>query len=362
MARALIGLLMAALAAQAAPAAASDLILDASAGFIVPVEINGATLRLRVDPAASGLVVLNPAAAARARLSPEIKPPNSFLPGAFPRQSFARIGPVSLTGSTRRTPVVIAGRPAELRLIWFDRDALAGVDGIISVANLPFDRVVLRLGPPREGETVLSLQLDYGHEIGLYFPYALGERTLPIQFSLWRQDNMSTAAAGALLANSHGGGWLGDYARRTINFGVDRPVRPMALGRPIDLHGLAVGQFLVRTGDYRGGYALPSDSADPDEIVVTATGNYQSARLNLTLGSNQFARCSSLTYEGQSRRLTLSCAYNPPIAQAPDSRTAPAEAATVPRSRRGSSRPRRARLTTEIERSGSTDALRFPLN
>ncbi len=354
------GMMTAAAAALAVPAAASDLVLDASSGFTVPVEINGVTLRLRVDPAASGLVVLNPGAAARARLNPEIKPPNSFLPGAYPRQSFARIGPVNLTGLTSRTAVTIAGRPAELRMIWFDRDALAGVDGIISVANLPFDRVVLRLAPPREGETALALQLDYASEIGLYFPYALGERTLPVQFSLWRPDNMSTAAAGALLANSHAGGWRGDYARRTISFGVDRPVRPMALGRPLELHGLNVGQFLVRTGDYRGGYALPSDAADPDEIVVTAAGNHQVARLNLTLGRSQFARCSSIAWEGRDRRLTLSCAYNPPIAAVPDARPAPD--AAVPRSQRGASRPRRARLTAEIERSGSTDALRFPLN
>jgi len=359
--RALVGIIFVLLTAMAGPAAASDLVLDAESGFTVPVEINGVTLRLRVDPAASGLVILNPGAAARARLSPEIKPPNTFLPGSFRRHSYARIGPVSLTGLTSRAPALIAGRPAELRMIWFDRDALAGADGLISVASLPFDRIVLRLGPAREGETGLSFQLDFSTEMGLYFPYPLGERTLPIQFSVWRQDNMSTAAAGALLAGIHTGTWQGDYARRIVNFGVDRPVRPMALGRPIDLHGFSVGRFLVRTGDYRGGYALPTDAADPDEIVVTAMGTHQAARLNLTLGRGQFARCSAVTFEAAARRLTFSCAHNPPIAEAPESRPAPSDG-VVPRSRRAASRSgRAARLMNQSGQRGTTDALRLPL-
>jgi len=349
------------LAAVAAPAIASDLVLDAESGFIVPVAINGETLRLRVDPAASGFVILNPAAAERARLRPEIKPRDTHLPGAYPRLSYARIGPVGLTGRTSRAPLLIAGRPADLRIIWFDRDVIEGADGIISIANLPFDRVTLRLAPAREGETAASLQLAFGAEIGVYYPYALGERIVPVQFSIWRNDNMSTAAAGALIASAHAGAWRGDYARQTVNFGIARPVRPMGLRRPLELGGLSVGEFLVRTGDYRGGYALPADAADPDEIVVTAAGNRQTARLNLTLGRSQLSRCSEISFESATRRLTLHCAFNLPIAAVPESRPPLADGA-VPRSRRAVPRQgRAARLTPEVGRTGTTDALRFPL-
>lgn len=328
MRRAFGSIILIAAAALTAPAAASDLALDAQSGYIVAVEIKGVTLRLRVDPAASGLVILNPGAAARARLSPEIRPPNSFLPGAYPRQSFARIGPVSLTGRTTRTSARVAGLPADLRFIWFDRDAVEGADGIISVANLPFDRIVLSLRPESPRETAVPLALDYSPEMGLFHPYALGDRIVPVQVSIWRQDNISTAAAGALLASRHAGAWRGDYARQIVNFGIDRPVRPMGLQRPIDLEGISVSQFLVRTGDYRGDYALPADAADPDEIVVTAAGLHQAARLNLTLGRSQLERCSSVTYETAPRRLTLSCALNPPRAAAPASPRAPPDGST----------------------------------
>jgi len=321
--RALVFLLLALLAATAAPAAAADLVLDAQSGFIVPVEIKGVTLRLRVDPAASGLVILNPEAAQRARLTPEIRPPNSFLPGAYPRESYARIGPVSLVGRTRLAPARIAGAPGELRFIWFDREAVDGADGIISLAGLPFEHVTLRLAAPRAGEAETSLRLEFSPEMGLYFPYPLGARAIPIQFSVWRRDNMSTAAAGAILADGLGGAWRGDYGRRTVNFGIDRPVRPMGLARPIDLGGLRVGQFLVRTGDYRGGYVLPSDTADPDEIVVTGAAQRQTARLNLILGRDQLAGCSALLFEAATRRLTLHCAPDPSPPVSPRSLAAP---------------------------------------
>ena len=48
-------------ALAAAPASAADLVLDQRSGFVVPVEVNGHTLRLRVDPGANGVIVLNPA-------------------------------------------------------------------------------------------------------------------------------------------------------------------------------------------------------------------------------------------------------------------------------------------------------------
>ena len=357
MSRAFIAFLFALLAALSTPAAASDLVLDAGDGFIISVRVNGATLRLRVDPAASGLVIINPDAARRARLRPEIGPPVPFIPGAYPRKSFARIGPVSLTGRTATAAATISGQPLAMRLIWFDRDVVPGADGVISVADLPFDRVVLRLGAARGPEAAVALLLDYSPEMGLFFPYAVGDRMVPIQFSVWRQDNMSTAAAGALLATRHSGAWRGDYARRTVSFGIDRPVRPMALAQPIELPGLSIGQFLVRTGDYRGGFALPTDAADPDEIVVEGASVRQTARFNLTLGRNQLARCSTLIWERAARRLTLSCAQDIPVA----TEDRPERGPVPPRARRAAANlSPRAEPDDTIGRSGSADALRWP--
>ena len=300
-----VGLALAAL--LAVPAAAADLLLERESGFTIPVEVNGITLRLRVDPAASGLVILNPEAALRARLRPELMSARPGIPGQYIRPAFARIGPVSLSGRTRSVTASTGGQAFPMRAIWFDRPAIDGADGVISVALLPYDGVIFRLGPPRPGEAPVTLPLDFVTELGLYFPYPLEGRALPVQFSLWKPSSIGTAAAGALLAQGRAGAWAGEPDRRPISFGILRPVRPIRLGRPLDLGFGQVAAFLVRTADYRGGLALPADDADPDEIVVTAARAAQSARLNLILGADQFARCSSLRYERAGRRLTLSC-------------------------------------------------------
>jgi hypothetical protein len=300
-----IGLALALLAAR--PASATDLVLDHASGFTLPVEVNGATLRLRVDPAASGLVILNPDAVRRAKLTPELISGRPGIPGQFVRASYARVGPVSLTGRTRSVAARAAGQVFTFRAIWFDRPAIDGADGVISPALLPYDGITFRIGPARPGEAAVPLALDFVTELGLYFPYPLEGRALPVQFSLWKPASIGTAAAGALLARGRSGVWAGEPDRRPVSFGILRPVRPMRIGQPLDLGFARVGAFLVRTGDYRGGYALPTDDGDPDEIVVTAARAAQAARLNLVLGADQFAACSSLRYERAGRRLTLSC-------------------------------------------------------
>src|SRR3954468_12937186 len=291
----------------ASPAAAADLVLDRADDFIVPVAVNGIVLRLRADPAASGLVILNPDAVRRARIQPEMIHRQPGIPGLFLRTSYARIGPVSLTGRTGWFNARIGGQPLALRAIWFDRTAIGEADGIISIADLPYDRVTFRLAPVRDGERDVAIAVDFLTELGLYHPYPLGGRAIPVQFSLWKPASIGTAAAGALIAQAQGGPCHAGPARRPMSFGILRPVRPMALARPIDLGGLPIRELLVRTGDFRGNYALPGDpQADPDEIVVTAERSVQQARLGLVLGADQFAACSSLRYERLAGRLVLS--------------------------------------------------------
>jgi hypothetical protein len=315
------------LALLARPAAAADLVLDRAGFYLVTVQINGVTLRLRADPAASGLVILNPDAVRRAKIQPELVHQRPGIPGLFIREATARVGPVSLAGRTRALLARIGGEMVPVRAIWFDRAAIDGADGVISPASLPYDSVSFRLRPPRGDESDTALVLEFVTELGLYHPWLLGERAIPIQFSLWRPASISTAAAGALIARGRAGAWRGDLDRLPLSFGIVRPVRPMMLARPIELGGLSVGRFLVRTGDYRGAYALPPDAAlDPDEIVVTAERAVQAARLNLILGQDQFGACASLRFERAPRRLILSCApagANPPRGSAPAGPRAP---------------------------------------
>lgn len=280
----------------ASPAAAGDLRLDAAAGFVLPVEVNGRTLRLRVDPAAPGYVLLNPAAVGRLGLR------GSMI------GSVTHIGPVTLKGGSNSVKMRIGAVATRSRAVWIDREVAPGVDGTISPELLPYDNVVFALAPSRPGEAESRIAMDYAPGSGLVHLYPAGERRIQIGFTLAEPRSMSTAAAGALLASLKGGDWTGPVREEPVRFGVRRPVRPFALGAPLALGSYEIRSFLVRTADFRGAYQLPADRSDPDEIVVTATTKgKQRARLSLQIGAEALARCSSLTYAKAARLLILRC-------------------------------------------------------
>lgn len=293
--RALLSFLM--LAALLLPAAgrAADLTIDAASNFLVDATINGHAVRLRVDPAASGYIILNPETVARIGLRP------SML------RSATRIGPVRLTGSSKVAEVAIGGVTGDRRLVWIDRPVLEGADGLIGPADMPYDRVIFTLGAPRGGEATAVLPMEFARGAGLSFPLRLGEDVVRVQFSLIKPESMATAGAGALIAAAYGGGWIGEVRDQPIEFGVLRPVRAMWLERPVDLGYFQFRQFLVRTGDHRGNLDLPPEpDADPDEVVVTG-GSRQRAIFALKLGLDRLSQCSRLVWDNITRRLTLNC-------------------------------------------------------
>lgn len=289
--------LLAALAAFLLPAAAqaADLEVDAASNFLVDATINGHPVRLRVDPETSGYVILNPEAAARIGLR------RSML------GSRTQIGPVRLTGATKVAEVSIGGVAGDRRVVWIDRPAVEGADGLVGPADMPFDRVTFTLGPARAGETGVALPLEFERSFGLYYPLTLGEHEFRFQFSLMKPHSLATAGAAAALAPAHGGEWTGEAIDQVIEFGVVRPVRPMTLARPVDLRGFGVGAFRVRTGDNRGDLTLPPDpDADPDEVVVAA-GSRQRAAFVVHVGMDRLSRCSRLVWDNGTRQLTLNC-------------------------------------------------------
>ena len=295
--------------AAQAPDRPRMLVLDGAEGFVVPVSINGETLRLRVDPAASGLVVLNPDAAKRVRIEPDrLRTPPGF-PGVRYRKAWARIGPVQLEGHAGRAAATIGGATVRLNAIWFERDVVEGADGTISVHHLPYDSVRFEFAAPLVGESETAIALEYGDSPGLYHRYTPGGEPVAVHISVHRPASVATAAAGAVIARAHDGRWAGADERRLVSFGIVRPVRPMKLGAPLQIEDLAVDRFLVRTRDHRGDFDLPSDEpADPEEIVVTGALEGQPPRLSLVLGQDQLAACSSLTYRRAERRLAARCA------------------------------------------------------
>ena len=292
-----LGLAFAAQFLAAVPAIAADLRLAAADRYILPVEVNGRILRLRVDPAAPGYVLLNPEAVARLGLR------GSMI------GSVTHVGPVTLKGGSSAVKMRVGAAASKPRAIWIDRSVAPDADGTISPELLPYDRVIFEIAPPRSGESESRIAMDYAPGIGLVHLYPAGERRIHVAFTLADPRSLSTAAAGALFAGMKGGDWAGPVREEPVRFGVRRPVRPFRLAAPAALGSYEIRSFLVRTADFRGSYQLPPDRADPDEIVVTAaTKGRQRARLYLLIGADALARCSSLTYARAPRQLTLRCA------------------------------------------------------
>jgi len=295
----MFALLIAALPA-ATPAFAADLVVDAASGFIVEATINGHPVRLRVDPEASGYVLLNPATVERIGLR------RSML------GSRTQIGPVRLTGSSKVAELSIGGVTGDRRMVWLtDRVAIADADGLIGPADMHYDRVTFNLGPAQAGEGAFAVAMEFERSSGLFFPLTMGDHDVCFQFTLTKADTMATAGAGAHLAALNGGAWAGEAREQIIDFGVVRPVRALTLARPVSLGGLHLSSLLVRTGDNRGNLALPPEpDADPEEVVVTGASR-QRARFNVTIGRDRLGQCSSLVWDNRAKRMILNCP-NPP--------------------------------------------------
>jgi hypothetical protein len=278
------------------PATAADLTLDAASGHIVVAQINGRPLRLRVDPETSGFIILNPDAAAQAGLRPSMLGARTI------------VGPIRLRGFTKVAPVSIGGTSGKRRVIWTERQSVAGADGLIGPADMPFDRVTLELRAPAAGETESVLPMQFERSFGLFHMATFGTQPIRFRISTMRPNSIATAAAGAVLASLHGGAWSGEQGEQMIKYEVVRPVRPMTLAQPAAFAGLPLDRFHVRTSDNRGSASLPPDSeADPDEIVVTGERERQRARHDVSVGLDWLAACSRLSWDNRSKVMTLTC-------------------------------------------------------
>jgi hypothetical protein len=332
--------LLAALAA-ASPAQAADLVLDRASGFVVTAEVDGRTLRLRVDPGANGVIVLNPAAAERAGLreSPVNREMARALGiGAAPRTGATGIpalGEVMITEGTGGAsriggddqlrpqvhlgPLLVQGRFGLARariggtsstkvFAWFERPVATEVDGLISPAELPYANVTFRLGESRPRERSYALDGQYAPLSGFTVPLPVRSYLVNVKLSIAEPSSIATAAAAAAIAQTHGGDWAGEVRRHHIALDIMRPVRPLTLARTLGVHGMQVRNFLVRIRDHGGSMQLPADVAtDPDEIVVTAPGQTQPVRFLLVLGQDRLASCSSLVWQRRAVRLVARC-------------------------------------------------------
>ncbi|MEO6579968.1 MAG: aspartyl protease family protein [Sphingomicrobium sp.] len=325
------------------PLRATDLVLDHASGFVIPVQVNGHTLRLRVDTGANGVIVLNPEAAERVGLRelpgnenlalalgigaaartdetqrpmlddvPVVSAPTTRTAAQQnPIRPFILLGPLLAQGKFGIARTSIGGSTGSKLFAWFDDPAVTDVDGLISPAELPYSNVTLRLSPSQSGERTVSMDGQYTPLSGFTVPIPVYGHIVNVKLSVVEPFSVATAGAGSAIAQTHQGAWAGDLRAHHIALGVLRPVRPMVLRRAMDVRGLRVSDFLVRVRDNGGRLKLPEVQAtiatDPDEIVVVAPSANQPVRFLLVLGTDQLGSCSSVTYQRRSVRLLVRC-------------------------------------------------------
>lgn len=272
--------------------------LPADAPFVT-VALNGAAVRLRVDFAAPGLVLLRPSAARRLGL------------GATGTSTMV-VGPVVLPGLSGAAMLSLEGRARPVRLLWNDRaptDDDRGIDGVVSPGALPVDTVRLVRDTPRPTRTT-TLPARFDPAAGLFATQRIDGRRIEVRLSPARPDTLASAAAGAAIARQGRGRLSAAVDRRTILFGIARPVGAMTLDRPITVAGRPLVRLLVRGNDYAGSTAPPPVAAainDGDEVVVTGRVSGR-ARYRLDLGADLLGRCAAIGWQARTRRLTLDCA------------------------------------------------------
>ena len=292
-----VGFLALAAAAGRGPSQPSVLKVANAMAATVEVRVNGQRLKLRVDPAANGDVTLNPDAARRSRLQPSRIPVTGL------------IGPVKVHGQSATSEISMGPASARATFIWYDQTITQGADGVISPGLLPYDEVHLLLGPSRSDETTTAIPVHFSRDYGLAQAQSVAGNTLLVRFAVSRRDSISTAAAAAILSYQFSGSWIGEVTPFTMKLGVQRPVRSLALGKTWLAGPFSITKFLVRTGDWRGDHALPSEAQDDSGKIVVwgKTRSLQKPVYQFVVGRDHMSRCSSVIYSKAKGTLEFTC-------------------------------------------------------
>lgn len=278
----------------------NETVLDAQSKYIVQAEARGRPLKLRVDPGAPYFVLLNDKVAKELRL-------------VGTKAATLAVGPMRLKGSTRSEKLTIGGVTASKPVMWVKGQAIGDADGIINPANLPGDRVTLKLQAPQPGEQVIELPMRFDRQRGLYYEFDYGAQLILTRFTLEDPLTTATGAAASVIAKRRSGLWDGGPFVHQIRFGVPRPVRRMVLGQPLSVKGFPLNEFAVRIMDDRGSYLLPekelpSTVEEDDGVIVKKNKrSFGAAHFWLMIGSKDLSRCSSISYDSRSKRMIMSC-------------------------------------------------------
>ena len=280
----------------------NETVLDATSRYVVQAEARGRSLKLKVDPGAPYFVLLNDKVAKELRL-------------VGTKAATLAVGPMRLKGSTRSEKLTIGGVTASKPVMWVKGQAIGDADGVINPANLPGDRVTLRLQASQPGEQIIELPMRFDRQRGLYHEFDYGGQLILTRFTLEDTLTTATGAAASVIAKRRSGLWEGGPFVHQVRFGVSRPVRRMVLGQTLSIKGFPLNEFAVRIMDDRGSYLLPEKEVpsaaaeDEDGVVVTGKNrrSYGAAHFWLMIGGKDLSRCSSISYESRAKRMIMSC-------------------------------------------------------
>lgn len=277
-----------------------ELLLD-MADPMIDLLVGRVALRLRVALDQKRVIELNPAAVERLRQDP---PDSRF---AFESGFDAQVGRETLSGIQAAAQVRINGRKMVVALSSHGRDCCLGADGEIGIGLLPYAtiRFVRQGAPPATSSE--DFPIDDNIAQGPETDIPIGTENLFVQFSLHRPASVATGAAGAILAQAHGGS-LTEGGTVIAAFGIARPAAMLHFPRPVMLAGFAFDQIPVRTADFTGRHQFPHNPDEPGDIVVRGKVVPQSAWPAVMIGRDKLDRCSEALFDSIARRLTLRCA------------------------------------------------------
>lgn len=306
--RNIFGMATLALLAAAAPPAAPSLERVVTGDAIVPVTIDGAPARLRIDPGAPGVPLISAALAQRAGLKGG---------GMMGFGLGYGVGPISARHRTQVIRLDLGQGPFKRRIGWGTRDYATVADGTIGPGDLPDPVIRFQFRESKPGERTMTLPMVagggmFGGFFGLYAEIVVGGEPLRVRFDPYHPRTLANAGAALRIAAAQDGRLTGDTVPLEIAFGIERPVRTMILARPLPLGPLPIATLGVRTADNGNATRIKDDGApekvDPDEIIVVARGKKRDPnRDRLSLGADQLGGCSSLVFDKPAKQIRLTC-------------------------------------------------------
>ena len=267
---------------------------------IADARVNGMPGKLRLEPGGPGVPLLNSGWAQRAGLKR----------GFFTFRYVLGKQTVSVSPAVARLD--LGSESKKRRMAFTDLAYARGIDGAMGPGGLsePIVRFVLRPSVPGE-RTVALPMVDgggiFGSVAGLFAQIQVGGAPLRVRFDPWHRHTLATAAVGVRIATAQDGRATGPSRLEEIVFGIERPVRTVALARPLVVGPLSLTSIGVRTFDYGNASAIPDADADPDEIVVTAKAKKSRGQDRLSIGSDYLDRCSSIVFDKPAKVIRLSC-------------------------------------------------------